>query len=58
VSHRGHFPTEQAAMKVLYLIAIRNRPNRQDMQGKQRGWTAILNALYLHFGERIEAAGY
>jgi transposase-like protein len=57
-SHRGHFPTEQAAMKVLYLIAIRNRPNRQDLTGRIRDWNKILNALYLNFAERIEAASY
>jgi putative transposase len=26
--HRSHFPTEQAALKVLYLVAIERRPNR------------------------------
>ena len=29
VWHRGHFPNEQAAMKVLYLVANQQRPNRQ-----------------------------
>ena len=57
-SHRGHFPTEQAALKVLYLIAIRNRPNRQDLQGRIRDWSKILNVLYLHFEDRLEAVGY
>ena len=57
-SHRGHFPTEQAAMKVLYLIATRRRANRQDMIGNTRSWTPILNALYLNFGDRIENANY
>jgi transposase-like protein len=53
---RPHFPTEQAAMKVLYLVAIRNRPNRQDLTGKVHGWKHILNTLYIHFGDRIDAA--
>jgi transposase-like protein len=57
-SHRGHFPTEQAAMKVLYLIAIRRRPNREDLIGRTRSWTPILNALYMNFPDRIETAGY
>ncbi len=30
VRHRGHFPTEQAAMKVLYLKAIEYQPNRSE----------------------------
>jgi transposase-like protein len=28
--HRGHFPTEQAALKVLFLVATRRRKNRDD----------------------------
>ncbi len=42
VRHRGHFPNEQSAMKVLYLIATRRRPNRQDLTGQIRGWKPIL----------------
>ena len=30
VRHRGHFPTEQAALKVLYLVATERRPNRAE----------------------------
>ena len=58
VRHRGHFPNEQAAMKVLYLIATRRRPNRQDLTGQIRGWKPILNTLTIHYGDRIAAAGY
>jgi putative transposase len=53
VRHRGHFPTEQAAMKVLYLVATRRRKNRQDLVGRVHGWKAILNTLTVHYGERI-----
>lgn len=53
VRHRGHFPTEQAAMKVLYLVATRRRPNRQDLIGKTNGWKPILNTLCVHYGERL-----
>lgn len=53
VRHRGHFPNEQAAMKVLYLVATRRRPNRQDLVGKITGWKQILNVLTVHYGERI-----
>lgn len=53
VRHRGHFPTEQAAMKVLYLTAIKKRPNRQDLVGRMNGWKTILNTLTVHHGERI-----
>ena len=38
VRHRGHFPNEQAALKVLYLVATQRRKNRQDLTGKINGW--------------------
>jgi putative transposase len=56
VRHRGHFPNEQAAMKVLYLVATRQRPNRQDLVGRTNGWKQILNALTIHYGDRITGA--
>ena len=31
VRHRGYFPNEQAAMKVLYLVATTKRKNRQNL---------------------------
>jgi len=56
VRHRGHFPNEQAAMKVLYLVAIQHRPNRANLMGKTNGWKSILNTLTIHYGDRIKAA--
>jgi transposase-like protein len=53
VRHRGHFPTEQAALKVLYLVATRRRKNRENLIGKTNGWKAILNVLTVHYGARI-----
>ena len=53
VRHRGHFPTEQAAMKVLYLTATKKRRNRSDLIGKTNSWKGILNTLTVHYGERI-----
>lgn len=53
VRHRGHFPTEQAAMKVLYLTAIKQRKNKPDLIGKTNGWKAVLNTLTVHYGDRI-----
>jgi transposase-like protein len=55
VRHRGHFPNEQAAMKVLYLVATARRPNRENLSGRINGWKAILNALTMHYGDRIAA---
>ncbi len=54
VRQRGHFPNEQAAMKVLYLIAIHRQKNRENMTGRIAGWKHILNTLSVHYGDRIE----
>jgi transposase-like protein len=56
VRHRGHFPTEQAASKVLYLVATERRKNRSNPTGRINGWKQILNILTIHYGDRIEAA--
>lgn len=56
VRHRGHFPTEQAAMKVLYLIAVQRRKNRENLTGVISSWKGILNILTTHYGDRIESA--
>ena len=52
-NRRGHFPNEQAALKVLYL-AIRNPlKDRQNITGRIGGWKDILNTLAIFYGERI-----
>lgn len=56
VRNRGHFPTEQSALKVLYLVATERRPNRSNPTGQVNGWKQMLNALTIHYGDRIEAA--
>ena len=38
VRHRGHFPNEQAALKVLYLVATERRPNRSNPTGRINAW--------------------
>lgn len=53
IRRRGQFPTEQAALKVLYLTAIDRRPGRQNPTGRINGWKAILNTLTIHYGERL-----
>lgn len=53
VRHRGHFPNEQAALKVLYLVATTRRANRENMTGRIHNWKQILNALAIHYGDRI-----
>ena len=56
VRHRSHFPNEQAAMKVLYLVAVEHRPNRANPTGRINAWKTILNTLIIHYGDRIQAA--
>jgi len=56
VRHRSHFPNEQAALKVLYLVAIERRPNKSNPTGRINAWKKILNTLTIHYGDRIQAA--
>ena len=56
VRHRGHFPIEQAALQVLYVVATQKRKNRSDMTGKISGWRTVLNTLTVHYGDRITGA--
>lgn len=53
--HRTHFPNEQAALKVLYLVAMERRPGRSNPTAKIFGWKTILNALTIHYGDRLAA---
>ncbi len=50
---RGHFPTEQAALKILYLTVRERRPNRANPTGRVPGWKAILNVLAMTYGDRL-----
>ena len=50
---RGHFPSEQAAIKVLYLT-IRERDERGvSVVGVVRNWKQALNVFAMHYGDRI-----
>jgi len=53
VRRRGHFPTEQAAMKILYLTVRERRPNRSNPTGRITAWKSILNTLAITYGERL-----
>ena len=53
VRHRGHFPNEQAALKILYLVATAKHKNRTSLTAKTNGWKTILNTLTVHYGDRI-----
>jgi putative transposase len=53
VRRRGHFPTEQAAMKILYLTVRERRPNRSNPTGRINAWKSILNTLAITYGDRL-----
>jgi putative transposase len=50
---RGQFPTEQAAMKMLYLTVRERRPNRSNPAGRIIGWKAIQNTRAMTYGDRL-----
>jgi putative transposase len=53
VRRRGHFPTEQSALKILYLTVLERRPNRANPTGRIPDWKAILNVLAITYPDRI-----
>lgn len=53
IRRRGHFPTEQAALKILYLTVRERRPNRSNPTGRIPGWKNILNVLAITYPDRI-----
>ena len=53
VRRRGHFPDEQAALKVLYLSAIRRETNRPNPTGQINGWNTIFNVFAMTYGDRL-----
>jgi transposase-like protein len=52
---RGHFPNEQAALKVLYLVITNPLKNRSNVTGKTVGWKEALNTLAMYYGDRLTA---
>ena len=52
VKTRGHFPTEDAARKLIYLAITRAQPKWRHTYN----WNAALAAFKIHFGDRIPDA--
>ena len=50
VSRRGHFPTDEAALKLLYLVL---RDTSKDWKMPPRQWTAAKTQFAIFFGERF-----
>jgi transposase-like protein len=55
VSARGHFPNEQAALKVLYLTTMSLDPTGKGRTRWSNRWKPALNALDMTFDGRISA---
>jgi putative transposase len=49
IKTRGHFPTEDAARKLIYLSIV----NAQRSWRKAYNWNAALVAFKIHFGDRL-----
>ena len=50
---RGHFPTEQAALKCLYLVVRSLDPTGKGQKRWTNRWKAALNAFAITFEGRI-----
>jgi putative transposase len=55
VNARGHFPTEQAALKCLYLTTMSLDPTGRGRQRWTNRWKAALNAFEIAFDGRLSA---
>ena len=55
VKARGHFPTEQAAMKCLYLALMSLDPTGKGRQRWSNRWKGALNAFDITFDGRLSA---
>jgi putative transposase len=55
VKARGHFPTEQAALKHLYLTVVSLDPTGRGRQRWSNRWKAALNAFDITFDGRLTA---
>ena len=56
VRARGHFPTEQAALKCLYLVTRSLDPTGRGQARWTQRWKPALNAFSVTFADRFPAA--
>jgi transposase-like protein len=56
VKARGHFPTEQAALKCLYLVTRSLDPTGDGKTRWAMRWKPVLNAFAITFGDRFPTA--
>jgi transposase-like protein len=56
IKARGHFPTEQAALKCLYLVTRSLDPTGTGRTRWAMRWKPALNAFAITFGDRFPSA--
>ena len=56
IKARGHFPSEQAALKCLYLVTRSLDPTGVGRARWMMRWKPALNAFAITFGDRFPAA--
>jgi transposase-like protein len=56
IKARGHFPTEQAAPKCLYLVTRSLDPTGRGRARWAMRWKPALNAFSITFGNRLPGA--
>jgi putative transposase len=56
VKARGHFPTEQAALKCLYLVTRSLDPTSKGLVRGTMQWKPAIDAFAITFGDRFPAA--
>ena len=56
IKARGHFPSEQAALKCLYLVTRSLDPTGAGRARWTMRWKPALNAFAITFGDRFPAA--
>jgi len=56
IKARGHFPSEQAALKCLYLVTRSLDPTGQGRARWTMRWKPALNAFAITFADRFPAA--
>lgn len=50
---RGHFPDDDAALKVLYLVIRNPQQGRSNVTGKTGSWKEAINILAMFYGDRV-----
>jgi putative transposase len=54
IRRRGHFPNEQAALKVLYLVIRDKKKGGGNITARITSWKKALNAFAIAYGDRID----